>query len=264
MTIRCLYIVSHDRFVRGVDHQTGNIVCTFDNERVGSGGLAVGRDGTLYVSTCDVGVVRVLNRDGIYLRSMGFQILGLPAGSCLFNGLLFVANYDHSTVEIFNAASGFHVTRLQGNGLGQPVSVSVSTHGEIYVANWAFGTISVFFPNYAPKRIIAFTDTPMLVSSVAVSSNGSLFVANHRLGQVFVCSEDGSGVRHFVDAPGVSDISFTDDHHVIVAATCPVLGHMVRVYTFSGHQVGLDIKLPFGPVAVREGPVPVVSVTDTP
>ncbi|MGP6190537.1 MAG: NHL repeat-containing protein [Vulcanimicrobiaceae bacterium] len=115
-------------------------------------GVAVdGTTGDIFVSSYGpgpLGNVTVYNSTGSLLNTIT-DVSG-PAGLAVYNGNLYVANFDVGTVTVYNTTTYAQATLTNPiAGLSQPDGVAIDSSGNLYVSNFASnnfdaGTLSVF------------------------------------------------------------------------------------------------------------------------
>ncbi len=117
-------------------------------------GMAVGRDGRLYVIDVTRGVVFIFNQDGSYHKSIGSAasedgVFGHPSNIAVDpSGRIYVVDSLRFRVEIQDPDGGLvKLIGQVGNAPGsfaRPRGIAVDSSGHIYIADAAFDNIQIF------------------------------------------------------------------------------------------------------------------------
>lgn len=177
-------------------------------------GIAVDEStGNVAVSDSGAGTVVISGPEGeapvgvaAPYRLEGFSFCGEPSGVAFDNspasasqGALYVANVCNNTVEKFELSATSEEYELTealnaSPGFGEPLGVSVDSHGNVFVADYASSSVVEFDPSGAEVNRID-TSAEFHPSSVAIDAAGDLFVQGYGLNSsVYVWEANGSGV----------------------------------------------------------------------
>ncbi len=174
-------------------------------------GVALSPDG-LWVSDLDSGAVRLVDKSGKVLRSLGrgagefTRPLDVAVNAA--NGAVFVADGEAAAVGVFSAA-GAPIGTLSVTG-GYPTGVAVDpAAGTVYVSDGANGVVRVYDGSGAEvARFGSFgsgTGQMTRPAGVTLGPDGNLYVVDAFQGRIAVFSRAGAFlafVGQYGDAPG--------------------------------------------------------------
>ena len=161
------------------------------------------------------------------------------------NGSVFVCDKANSQIHVFDVFRK-HVRTFgqRGQGEGQlnlPLSIDVSTNGQLYVANQCNNCVSVFREDGTFIRTIG-KGKLRYPRDVLVHSSGLVYIADGSNHRIAVFSQEGELVRTFgSQGGGKGEFSYPrgmtvspDDHHLYISDTN---NHRVQVFTLEGWYV---------------------------
>ncbi len=171
-------------------------------------GIAVGPDGSVYVSDTWNGRIQKFTADGKFITSWGkfgignnpLEFYGPRGLATDAQGRVFVADTGNKRIVVFDA-NGNYLTQFGGWGAApgqfdEPVGVSVDAQGLVYISDTWNQRVQVFAPDSS-----GLTFTPLLDWDVHGWESQSLenkpFIAVNRQGHVFVSVPDLSRILEF-------------------------------------------------------------------
>jgi len=208
-------------------------------------GLAVGSNGTLYVSDTAANSVGLFDSIGNVIRNIAAGLdnpIGLAIGS---NGTLYVANTASSSIGIFSPDG-----TPAGNATASfPSVLAVSSNGTLYAPGGSLtdAIISLFFPDGTPAGNLTVSD-PFNIKSLALGPDGALFAAYQ--GSQTISSFSGNGtplgnITENVSAPfGLWTGNFTTEtlaFNGITLAAAPTDAATLNIGTFGGNDTSVAV-----------------------
>ncbi|HVS73988.1 MAG TPA: NHL repeat-containing protein [Candidatus Acidoferrales bacterium] len=131
---------------------------------------------------------------------------------------------------------------IRGTGPGQlnaPVSMTVDTAGNVYIADAGNACVSKF--SGLGEQRLSFQDDRLVLHpvSIAVDGGGTMYLSDGHRGSVIIYRPDGSRLREMrlyvqADAGGTLRVAVDADGHICVAGKKPF---GVRKYTWRGRTV---------------------------
>ena len=183
------------------------------------------------------------------------------------NGSVFVCDYDHSQIHVFDVERKHVRTFGQfGNGEGQlnfPLGIDVSAIDEVFVANYSNYFVNVFCEDGTFIKTIGQGNLQS-PSDVLVHSSSLVYVADWGNHRIAVFSQEGELIRAFgSQGGGKGEFKYPlgvavspDDHHLYVSDRG---NHRIQVFTLEGQYVrdfGTDqLKCPLGLTVTLDGSV---------
>lgn len=214
-------------------------------------GLALGPDGTLYVSIVDdapdqdaVGVIP----DGADAVA---RIIPVPAGlhslAAGADGTVYVANPAGNTVSVI-APNGTAVDRTIKMGAG-PAEIAVAKDGTAFVSNQIAGSVSVIpAGSDAVARtieLISDTGTSEEPHGIAAGADGTVYVANIKSNEVAVIRPGADSATARIDVEGgPQDVALAPDGSLYVTS---LLTQQLSVIQPHAKEVGSSIATDGGP-----------------
>lgn len=135
----------YQRFIGSRGREKGRFDDPFD--------IKFDTDGHMYIAEYRNSRVQVLNANGQHLKYFGEERLGSPTGLHIVNNRLYVSDFAHDNVVVFDTATGENVTTLAKRGtdyneLRSPYCITAHDNGEsknfLYVCDFGNNRIHVF------------------------------------------------------------------------------------------------------------------------
>ncbi|MDP6540074.1 MAG: NHL repeat-containing protein [Planctomycetota bacterium] len=175
-----------------------------EGEVLTPGGVALGPDGSLFVSDAVGGRVGVFDGDGLFERWIGAGLLGEPRGLDVEGERLWVADAGSHRVEVFatdgRALGGFGGAGTAPGRLLRPVDVAATGDGRAWVADFDNDRVQLFDADGRPLLAVGdFGPFPGLFAGPAAVEwrDGRLFVADHANHRVQVLDGGGEALFEF-------------------------------------------------------------------
>ena len=217
-------------------------------------GVTVSPNDTIFASDRNNHQIHVFDAQRNHVRTFGG--LGTGPGQ-LYNpeglatsadGLLFVANYSNSCVDIFRE-DGTFIRRIGQGQLSCPIDVAVHANGQVYVTDNDNHRVAVLTQDgqlvrtFGSRGSVAgqFTDT----TGIAVSPVGQVYVSDYSNSRVQVFTADGTYIREFGQGQ-VSNprgLTFTTEGNVVVVSS---RNSRVSIFNRDGQLVHtLNVNKPY-------------------
>lgn len=246
-------------------------------------GIAIDPEGNVYIADTGNNRVQKFDRYGRFLRQVGGfgwgrEQFDRPLDVCASTGLdVFVADYNNERIERYDAhlnyISSFYSDDASPEGLrfGFPLSVAISTHGELFIVDGenrrllkvnSFGMPELSFGDFrwAQGRL----ERP---AQVAVSGKDLVYAADAGAGRVLVYDYYGNFVREIgagvlrepvgvaVDVRGNVWVADTGNDRIVAFST---EGRLLGQWGSSGEKLGAfrrpsDVTVRAGWVYVLDG-----------
>ena len=147
-TSRNMFVAdSHDNSIRVLDEElnhTHNITMCDGIQLNNPNGIAVDREGFLYVVEWGNQCVMKLDSTGNFIKIIGSGHLKKPSSVTIFDDQVFVAECGSHRVSIFNTNGGFLYRFGNGTQLDTPCGIAIDTIGNLYVSDTYNNRIVVF------------------------------------------------------------------------------------------------------------------------
>ena len=191
-------------------------------------GMAVSPNGTIIASDYGKHQIHVFDAQRNHVRTFGGQGTGLgqlnnPSGlATSADGLLFVANYSNSCVDIFRE-DGTFIRRIGQGQLNGPIDVAVHANGQVYVADSGNHRVTVLTQDGQLVRTFGSRGSGagqfQNPYGIAVSPDELVYVSDHSNSRVQVFTADGTYIREFGQGRLSNPIglTFTSEGNVVVA-----------------------------------------------
>jgi sugar lactone lactonase YvrE len=229
--------------------------------------ISIGQDGTRYVTDPVRGQVVAFDRGDQFVRAYGQPGDWKPVDAAAFGGRLYVADFDHGRIVVFDIASGSQVSsfgdKSEGDArLSRPTNLAFDTSGFLYVTDVArfqvvkldrdgkyiaaFGRLGDNLGHFARPKGVAVDRDGLVYAVDAAFNNVQIFMPGGHLATFFGGPGQGPGN---LDLPAKVAIDYDDvgllreyvqpGFHVdyLVLVTSQFGPHRVNVYGF-GHQEG--------------------------
>ena len=210
--------------------QASKGVLQFPQQPGGVWGVAVSPNGTIFVSDCSKNQVHVFDAQRNHVRTFGGQGTGpgqlkYPMGlATSADGLLFVANYSNSCVDIFRE-DGTFIRRIGQGQLNGPIDVAVHANGQVYVADYGIHRVAVLTQDGQLVRIFGSQGSGAgqfnNPSGIAVSPDEQVYVSDFSNSRVQVFTADGTYIREFGQGQlsNPRGLTFTTEGNVVVGSS---------------------------------------------
>ena len=190
-------------------------------------GMAVSTNGTIFASDCNNHQTHVFDAQRNHIRTFGGRGTGpgqlnYPKGlATSADGLLFVANYSNSCVDIFRE-DGTFVRRIGQGQLNGPMDVAVHANGQVCVANNGSHRVTVLTQD---GQLVHTFGSPGSGAGqfrnpygIAVSPDKQVYISDHSNSRVQVFTADGTYIREFGQGQLSYPIglTFTTEGNVVV------------------------------------------------
>ena len=192
-------------------------------------GMAVSPNGTIFVSDRNNHQIHVFDAQRNHVRTFGGRGTG-PGQLCnpeglatSADGLLFVANYRNSCVDIFRE-DGTFIRQIGQGQLNCPMDVAVHANDQVYVADTGSHRVTVLTPDGQLVRTFGSQgrgagqfNNPR---GIAVSPDGQVYVSDFNNSRVQVFTADGTYIREFGQGQLINPwgLTFTTEGNVVVAS----------------------------------------------
>ena len=193
-------------------------------------GMAVSPNGTIFASDRNNHQIHVFDAQRNHVRTFGGRGTGpgqlnYPSGlATSADGLLFVANYSNSCVDIFRE-DGTLIRRLGQGQLNCPVDVTVHANGQVYVADTGNHRVAVLTQDGQLVRTFGSqgSGAGQFVNpyGIAVSPDEQVYVSDYSNSRVQVFTADGTYIRFFGQGQlrYPWGLTFTTEGNVVVASS---------------------------------------------
>ena len=217
-------------------------------------GVAVSPNGTCFVSDFNTHQIHVFDAQRNHVRTFGVRGTGPgqlnhPEGlSTSADGLLFVASYGNSCVDIFRE-DGTFIRRIGQGQLKCPLDVAVHANGQVYVADDVNHRVAVLTQD--GQLVCTFGSQGsgagqfINLYGIAVSPDGQVYVSDHSNSRVQAFTADGTYVREFGQGQLRNPIgfTFTTEGNVVVASSG---NRCVSIFNRDGQLVHtLNVNQPY-------------------
>jgi DNA-binding beta-propeller fold protein YncE len=168
------------------------------------GGVALGNDGSVFVSDATGGRVGVFDGEGGFQRWIGVGLLDEPRGLDILGDRLWVADAGRHRVAVFettgDALGGFGGPGTGAGRLLRPLDVAALGDGRVWVADFDNDRVQLFDADGLALRAVGdFGPFPGLFAGPAALElrAGRLFVADHANHRVQVFDSEGEALFEF-------------------------------------------------------------------
>ena len=210
--------------------QASKGVLNFPQQPNSTWGMAVSSNGTCFVSDRNSHLIHVFDAERNHIRTFGQQGTGpgqlsYPSGlATTADGLLLVANYSNSCVDVFRE-DGTFIRRIGQGQLSCPIDVAVHANGQVYVADYGNHRVTVLTQDGQLVRTFGSHGSGAGQFSspygIAVSPDGQVYVSEYSNRRVQVFTADGTYIRVFgqgqLSAP--IGLTFTTQGNVVVVSS---------------------------------------------
>lgn len=172
-----------------------------EEELISPIGIAVDKDGEIYLSDSMLKRVLVFNREGKYLREIGSSQLFLrPAGISIDKNRIYVVDTHGHKVLVFSKKDGKLLLSFGNNGAGKgefnfPTNIFIGRDGLIYITDSMNFRVQIF--GMDGNFISAFgklgdgSGDFSKPKGIAVDSEGHIYVADAHFDNVQIFNKDG-------------------------------------------------------------------------
>jgi DNA-binding beta-propeller fold protein YncE len=187
------------------DGGNGAILRTFGHAHLaGPEGIALDKDGTVYVCNFNNNTISIFNHDGRYLRQITDASLSQPRGIAVDEDKnVYVANFNTHMVSVFDRF-GALVRQIGSRSplhIHNPMGIAVDSDGMTYVANSGSHSVSVFnsegeFVRQLGSGCLGHGPGQLFYPwGVFANWDGEVYVVNQLSNNVSVFKRDGKFVR---------------------------------------------------------------------
>jgi sugar lactone lactonase YvrE len=185
----------------------------------GPHGIAVGKDGSVYLVSSGTNEVLVLDRKLALVRRFSTATHATtPAGIAIGpNGNLFVAGSFSNAIAQF-MPDGTHVRNHVGHGVSGPTGIAIASDGSFFVTSTGSGQVQKF--DTAGNLSLAFSGFGLANPQGAALWNNELFVTGANSNNIAVFSLTGSPLRELrhAEIAAPQGLAFTSDGRLAVAS----------------------------------------------